>query len=92
MLVYVAFGADEKPFDLIFLSKTNLERFLEACARLGCKVELAVETAGVTSPAVEVSESSRKGVTAPLLSCVGIKEASFRTESPNIVLVFLLRR
>jgi len=58
MFVYVAFGADEKPFDLMFLSKTNLERFLEACARLGCKVELAVETAGVVSPAVEVSDSS----------------------------------
>ena len=35
MFVYVAFGAEEKPLDLMFLSKTSLERFRDACARLG---------------------------------------------------------
>lgn len=58
MFVYVAFGAFENPLDLMFLSKTNFERFLDACARLGCSVELAVDTAGVVSPSVEVRDSS----------------------------------
>jgi len=51
-----------------------------------------VDTAGVTSPSVEVLVSSGKGVAAPLLSWVAITEASFRTASPRTVLMFLLRR
>jgi len=65
--MYVAFGAVENPLVRIFLSKTNFDRFLEAWARLGCSVELGVETAGVLSPSVDMLESSGKGVTAPLL-------------------------
>ena len=68
MFVYVAFGAFENPFDLIFLSKTSFDKFLDACARLGCSVEPGVETAGVDSPSVDVLNSSGFGVAAPLLS------------------------
>ena len=92
MFVYVAFGAVEKPLDLIFLSNTSFDRFLDACARLGSWMDPGVETAGVDSPSVDVLDSSCWGVTAPLLSCVGIREASLRTASPSMVLMFLLRR
>jgi len=68
MFVYVAFGADEKLLVFIFLSSTNFDRFRDACARFGCSVAPVVDTAGVESPPVETSESSGKGVTAPLLS------------------------
>lgn len=44
------------------------------------------------SPSVEVLVSSGKGVAAPLLSWVAITEASLRTASPRMVLMFLLRR
>ena len=72
MFVYVALGALEKPFDLIFLSNTSFDRFREACARFGgYSVEPGVQTAGVDSPSVEVEDSSGLGVAAPLLSCVG---------------------
>ena len=53
---------------------------------------LVEAAAGVLSPSVEMTESSTDGVTAPLLSCVGIREASLRTASPRMVLMFLLRR
>jgi len=92
MFVYVALGAVEKPLDRIFLSNTSFDRFRDACARLGCSVELVVEPAGVMSPSVEVLDSSGRGVAAPLLSWVAITEASFRTASPRMVLMFLLRR
>lgn len=90
--MYVALGAVEKPFDLMFLSKTNFDRFRDACARFGCRVEAGVEMAGVESPSVDVVYSSPAGVTAPELSCVGMREASLRTASPRMVLMFLLRR
>jgi len=49
--------------------------------------------AGVASPSVDVTDSaSAKGVTAPLLSCVGRREASLREESERMALIFLLRR
>jgi hypothetical protein len=93
ILVYVADGADEKPFDLMFFSNTSFDRFLDACARLGCNAELlAVEHAGVLSPSVEMMDSSWKGVALPLLSCVAAEEASFRTASPRMALMFLFRR
>lgn len=93
IFVYVAFGAFDIPFDRIFLSSTNLDRFRDACARLGgWKVEPGVETAGVDSPSVEVLDSSGFGVAAPLFSFVGWTEASLRTASPRMVLMFLLRR
>ena len=54
---------------------------------------VAVGPAGVLSPSVEAKESlSAKGVTAPLLSWVGMRDASLRIASPRIVLMFLLRR
>jgi len=51
-----------------------------------------VEMAGVESPSVDVLDSSGLGVAAPLLSWVGIRDASLRTASPSMVLMFLLRR
>jgi hypothetical protein len=94
IFVYVALGAFEKPLDLIFLSSTSFDKFRDACARLGCNEELGVgvEMAGVESPSVEVLDSSGLGVAAPLLSWVGIRDASFLTASPRMVLIFLLRR
>jgi hypothetical protein len=92
MFVYVALGADAMPFDLKFLSRTNFDRFLDACARLGCVTEPGVDTEGVFSPSVEMVDSSASGVAAPLLSWVVIKEASFLTASPIIALMFLFRR
>jgi hypothetical protein len=92
IFVYVAFGAEENPLLLIFLSKTNFDKFRDACARFGCKVEEAAEAAGVLSPSVDVTDSSGRGVAAPELSCVAIVEASLRITSPMIVLMFLLRR
>lgn len=77
----------------MFLSSTNFDKFLEACARLGaCSVVPGVEIAGVDSPSVEMLESSGFGVAAPLFSFVGCKEASLRMASVRMVLMFLLRR
>ena len=59
---------------------------------MGWSVELVVDAAGVISPSVEVLVSSWKGVAAPLLSWVAMAEASLRTASPRMVLMFLLRR
>lgn len=55
-------------------------------------MELAVDAAGVISPDVDAAESSGRGVAAPLFSWVAIVEASFRTASPRMVLMFLFRR
>lgn len=93
IFVYVAFGAFDIPFARMFLSSTSFDRFRDACAKLGgCRVEPDAEAAGVDTPSVDVEDSSRLGVTAPLFSLVGWSEASLRTASPRMVLMFLLRR
>lgn len=54
-------------------------------------VNVPLEGTGVAAP-VSIAEFCRFGVEKPLLSCVGMAEASLRAASATICLIFLLRR
>jgi len=73
-----------------FFSKTNVDKFCDACARFGAL--FPAPSAGVCDPSVAAAEAPVKGVVAPELACVARTEASLREFSDMICFRFLLRR
>lgn len=87
MFVYVTVGPPVYIDARKFFSKTSVDRFWDACARLGARE--AGPVAGVCDPSVVVPIC---GVVAPELLCVAMDEASLRDDSDSSCFTFLLRR